>query len=148
MLKARLEAASRAEPSWGSRRPCEAVNDGLDGPRLGLHFFKALGRRLVRRLGWLVELYSYFFFFTLFTTCTWISTENIWPATFLKGIGHVTIVIYAGYHHTTWWQCTTRWQHTMRRRTLTSAAECRMGKWGGSEQNGLKWVQTTRLGLR
>ena len=77
MLKARLEAASRAEPSWGSRRPCEAVNDGLDGPRLGLHFFKALGRRLVRRLGWLVELYSYFFFFTLFTTCTWISTENI-----------------------------------------------------------------------
>ena len=77
MLKARLEAASRAKPSWGSRRPCEAVNDGLDGPRLGLHFFKALGCRLVRRLGWLVELYSYFFFFTLFTTCTWISTENI-----------------------------------------------------------------------
>ena len=67
MLKARPEAASRAKPSWGSRRPCEAVITASHGLRLGLYFFKALGRRLVWRLGWLVELYSYF---TLFTTIT------------------------------------------------------------------------------
>ena len=127
MLKAWLEAPSRAEPSWGSRRPCEAVNDGLDGPRVGLHFFKALGRRLVRRLGWLVELYSYFFFIHYLLHVLGFQQKilkKVWPATFLrvKGIGHVTIVIYAGgmfffffkthclllinvfigYHHTTW----------------------------------------------
>ena len=95
MLKARLEAASRAEPSWGSRRPCEAVNDGLDGPRLGLHFFKALGRRL----GWLVELYSFFFFLHYLLHVLGFQQKILkkaWPATFLKGIGHVTIVIYTG----------------------------------------------------
>ena len=122
MLKARLEATSRAEPSWGSRRPCEAVNDGLDGPRLRLHFFKALGRRLVWQLGWLVELYSYLFFFTLFTTCT---TENIkksmarnfsqgyrscdhcdlrgwYVLFFFKTHCPLLINVFIGYHHTTW----------------------------------------------
>ena len=99
MLKARLEAASRAKPSWGSCRLCEAVNDGLDGPRLGLHFFKTLGRRLVRWLGWLVELYSYFFFLHYLLHVLGFQQKilkKVWPTTFLKGIGHVTIVIYAG----------------------------------------------------
>ena len=45
MLKAWPEAASQAKPRQGSRRlgkPCEAVTDGLDGPRPGLDFFQAL----------------------------------------------------------------------------------------------------------
>ena len=53
MLKARPEAASRAKPRQGSRRlgkPCEAVTDGLDGPRPGLDFFQALSRGSSRGL--------------------------------------------------------------------------------------------------
>ena len=53
MLKARPEAASQAKPRQGSCRlgkPCEAVTDGLDGPRPGLDFFQALSRGSSRGL--------------------------------------------------------------------------------------------------